>query len=200
MLGRLQSGFFGVLGLAADASAEAYSQAARMAWLKEPTSPDDVLPVVGAERRMPRYPIETPAIYRDRLWRAWEAYPFGGSTTAIERQLEAAGFPGRVRVSSIGRPWPEFWVLFDEDVHPITSPGKPWGGSFVWGDGTLWGPQGIAPEGLRSLVALVDKWKHVQWVRRYLVFQISGWSWGTGHAWGEDDLVWGGVNAQVGVI
>lgn len=199
LLGRLSSGFFGVVGLAADAAAEAHGQILRMPWLREPTSPDDVLPLVGSERRMPRYPIETPAVYRRRLWLAWEVYPWGGSSTAIERQLAAAGMPGAVRAGPGS--WSEFWVYFAIGTHPVTSPGAPIDTPHHWtvGDGTIIGPEGITVAELYSLRELVKKWKHSQWVCRALVFQISGWTVGDGSIVGEPDLEIGGENAWVGV-
>lgn len=200
-LGRLSAGFFGLYGVVADAAADAYGTVLRMPWLKEPTSPDDVLPLVGNERRMPRYPIETAALYRDRLWRAWEAYEFGGSTSAIEQQLEAAGFPGTVRIGFEGWGTFEFWVYFAEGTHNVTSPGPLIAYPHTWtiGDGTVLGPEGITRDELYSLRQLVKKWKHPQWTCRKLAFQVSGWTVGDGSVVGEPGLVIGGVNAAVGV-
>lgn len=199
-LGRLSAGFFGLYGLVTDATAEAYGQILRMPWLKEPSSPDDVLPLVGNERRMPRYPIETPAIYRDRLWRAWEAYPFGGSTTAIEGQLAAAGFPGRVRGGMLGWELFEFWVHFPIGTHNVTAPGPLISDPHTWtvGDGTIIGPVGITVEEIFSLRQLIKKWKHPQWTCRKLVCTISGWTVGDGSVVGQSGLVIGGENASIG--
>jgi hypothetical protein len=200
-LGRLSSGFFGLVGVITDATAESYGQILRMPWLKEPTSPDDVLPLVGSERRMPRYPIETPAIYRERLWQAWEVYPWGGSRYSIEQQLEAAGFPGTVRYFSPLHPWSTFWVHFAIGTHNVTLQGPIINDPHEWsvGDGTIIGPEGITSGELFSLRELVKKWKHPQWVGATLVFQISGWTVGDGTVIGEPGLVIGGENAQVGV-
>jgi hypothetical protein len=203
LLEQFAEGFVGAtLELVADAASETMSQSWLMSWLLEPTSPDDALPFVGSERRMPRYPGETLANYRLRLWDAWSAYAFGGSKKAIEDQLRIAGFPGRVLY---GGPYQQsnyysqFWIWFPQGTHTVTAPAAPWG-SFNWGDGTLWGPSGITTEQLNALIDLVKKWKHSQWICRALVFEISGWSWGTGHVWGEPGLVWGGESAVIGVV
>ena len=188
-----------VLGLVTDAAAEACGQALRMPWLEESTSPNDALPLVGSERRMPRYPTELVANYRSRLWQAWIAYEAGGSRLAIESQLAAAGFPGTVHTGALGWTWSEFWVHFAPGAHTVTSQGPLIDGSWTVGDGTILGPEGITQSETHSLRALVKKWKHSQWVCRRLVFQISGWTVGDGSDVGDPGLSVGGENAWIGV-
>lgn len=202
LLAEYSGAFFGfALELVQDAVQQISSDAVAMAWLKDPKSPDDVLPMIGSERRMPQYPSESTTNYRDRLWHAWDAYEHGGSATAVNEQLAAAGFPGQVVYG--GPMWQpdyysQFWVFFPYGSHTVTSQG-PAIGSFSVGDGTIIGPEGITVEQLYSLRQLIKKWKHSQWICRGLIFELSGWTIGTGHIIGEPGLVIGGETAFVGV-
>ena len=200
LLGDNSEGFVGaVLSIVGDAVFDTLTEAHLMARLLEPTSPPDALPLASRERRMPRYPGETLTAHRFRLWDAWSAYEFGASKKAIEDQLRQAGFPGKVIYS--GPYWEEnyysqFWVYFPPGSHTITAPAPKWG-SFAYGDGTTYGPVGITFAQLEALKDLVKKWKDSQWICRAMVFEISGWLYGTGHKWGEPGLKWGGKSAVV---
>lgn len=204
--GILSAGWVGVVfGLMADTIGEAMGAAVRMPWLLEPLSPPDILPFVGKERNLPRYPGETLTQWRARMHGAWVAYEFAGDESSIIDQLAKAGFPG-VQIldpwNATFTPspyWSHFIVRFPIGSHPVTSAGQAWG-SFTWGDGTLYGPTGITPEQLATIRAIIRKWKPVDWVCRRIDFQISGWSYGTGHLWGETGLLWGGDVVSVGPI
>lgn len=199
MLGDLSAGWFGVLaGVVADTVAEGFSLALKMPWLLDPESPDDVLPLIGAERRLPRYPLETAAQYRSRLHDAWDAYQFGGTEYTIIRQFELAGYPG-VRIEfrpsepgPFGQPapyWSQFWVVFPVGTHPVTVDGPTWD-SFNWDDGTLWGPLGITQEFAATIRGIVKKWKPVDWICRGFAFEFGGANWDEFN-W-DDGTVWGG--------
>ena len=82
----------GAVGLTFDLLAEGSSQALKAPWLREKSSPDDALPPIGQERRMPRYPADTNTTYRNRLADAWGAWEYAGAGTAIIRQFIDAGF------------------------------------------------------------------------------------------------------------
>jgi len=195
----LSAGWFGVLhGLTGDLLAQAMSDAVRMPWLLDPKSPDDVLPFVGNERGLPRYPGESVASYRARLVAAWEAHKFAGSAKGIEDQLAAYGYPGKVsffpgRDGPHGEPapyWSQFWITFPTGTHPITSEGPPWD-SFNWDDGTTWGPVGYTPEFAATLHAIVNKWKPVRWICRGFIFETGTAVW-DGFTW-DDGTVWAGA-------
>lgn len=81
-----------VLGLQADDVADEQLSAIQASWLLSSRSPDDALPLVGSERRMPRYPSEVTAAYRSRLHGAWDAYQFAGCEQTLIDQLVAFGF------------------------------------------------------------------------------------------------------------
>lgn len=128
-----------------------------------------------------------------------------------------------------GRPdwWSQFWVFFPEGTHAVTSPGAvywddgsaplygffPWGGgatygthtpgptggSFAWGDGTTYGPLGITPVELLTIRSIIQKFKPARWICSGVIFEISGWTYGTGPTWGSPGLVWGGEVSTVGV-
>lgn len=204
LLGELSAGFIGVIfSYTADALANAMSAAAKMPWLKEPTSPNDVLPLVGAERRLPRYPIDTDETYRNRLWLAWDTYEFGGDENTIIGELANTGIvgaqvfdPWNATFDPVGY-WSHFIVFFPIGSHPVTAAGPAWG-SWNWGDGTIWGPVGLTVELAATIRGIIAKWKPVRWICRKIVFQISGWAWGTGHTWGEGGLAWGGDTVEIG--
>lgn len=178
---RLSAGFFGVLhGLTGDQLSDGMSLAARMGWIKDPASPDDVLPLLGEERGMPRYPVETSAQYRARLTDAWNAYKFAGAEQTIVSQFAKAGYPGvtvTFNAAALGPNgeaapyWSQFWVYFPySSGHPVTGAGTNWG-AFNYGDGTVYGLN--VSVGFYQLVhGIVRKWKPSRWICRGFVFQL----------------------------
>jgi hypothetical protein len=203
LLGALSGGFVGVvLGLMADTIAEGMGAAVRMPWLLEPLSPPDILPFVGKERKLPRYPGESQDQYRVRMHGAWEAYQYGGDESAIIGQLAKAGWVG----ARIYDPWnfgfavtpyySQFVVWFPIGSHTVVSAG-PAIGSFTVGDGTIIGPVGITPAQLATVRGIIRKWKPVEWICRWIHFQVSGWAIGDGHLVGEPGLLIGGTTVVV---
>lgn len=89
----LSGGWFGVLlAVTGNVNQEVWLLASRFHLLDDPASPDDVLPLIAQDRRLPRYPLETADQHRQRLIDAWDIYPLGGTEYVIESQLRAAGF------------------------------------------------------------------------------------------------------------
>lgn len=195
----LSAGWFGVLhGLTGDMLAQSFSDSLRMPWLRDPKSPDDVLPFIGNERGIQRYPGESVISYRTRLVRAWDAYKYAGAAKSIEDQLAAYGypglvtfFPGRDGPSGETAPyWSQFWIRFPAGTHPITSEGPPWD-SFSWDDGaSAWGPIGYTPEFSGTLHSIVNKWKPVRWICRGFIFESGTATWDSFN-W-DDGTLWGG--------
>lgn len=178
----LSAGWFGVLcGYTGDLIADGLGLALRLAWLADPESPDDVLPLVGKERGMPRYPGETPAQYRARLLDAWNAYTFAGAEQTIVAQFAHAGYPGTVitfDAAALGPNgeaapyWSQFWVTFPfSSGHPVTSPGPTWG-SFNYGDGTVYG-LGVTVAFYQLIHGIVRKWKPTRWICRGFIFELA---------------------------
>jgi hypothetical protein len=196
LLGALSSGFVGVtLATVGDLLADGMRLALRMPWLLDEESPNDILPLIARERRLPGYPLETLAQYRARLFGAWEAYRFGGSAYAIESQLAAAGYPNAEVLFYPGRPGPngespyysQFWVRFPIGSHEVLHVGKNWD-AFSWDDGTPWGPVYIPPDFNALIHGIIRKWKPVQWICRGFIFEFSGvtwdsFNWNDGTAW-----------------
>ena len=84
--------FLGAFSLLADAAMHGVTCALRAPWLLSGYCPDDALDFIGSDRLMPAYPIEDAATYRVRLHGAWGVWPWAGTESAIEEQLEAAGY------------------------------------------------------------------------------------------------------------
>jgi hypothetical protein len=197
--GELGAGWFGVLcGLTGDLIAQGITDAVRAPWLKDPKSPDDVLPFIGNERGMIRYPGESVTSWRSRLIKTWDAYEFAGAAESIETQLAAYGYPGKVtffpgRDGPFGEPapyWSQFWITFASGTHPVTSEGPPWD-TFNWDDGSVWGPVGYTPEFAATLHAIVNKWKPVDWICRGFIFEFGTATWDTFN-W-DDGTLWDGA-------
>lgn len=178
----LSSAWFGILcAYTGDVNADSLSLALRLAWISDPESPDDVLPIVGAERGMPRYPGETAKQYRARLQDAWNAYTFAGAEQTIVAQFAHAGYPGTQIVfdaAALGPNgeaapyWSQFWIYFPHSSgHPVTSPGTNWG-SFNFGDGTVYG-LGVPIEYYALIHGIVRKWKPTRWICRGFKFQLA---------------------------
>ncbi len=178
----LASAWFGILcAYTGDRAADGLSLAMRLAWLAEPESPDDVLPLIGSERGMPRYPGETAAQYRARLLDAWDAYTFAGSEGTIVAQFAHAGYPGTsiyfdpaaLGPNGEAAPyWSQFWVTFPySSGHPVTGDGPEWGG-FTYGDGTVYG-LGVTVAFYQLIHGIVRKWKPSRWVCRGFHFELA---------------------------
>src|SRR5688500_5062436 len=118
-VGENSAGYYGAtLGLTGDLIAESLRRILLMPWLLESESPDDVLSLIGAELRLPRYPNETAAAYRARLL-VWKAiYDAAGTLTGINAQITPAHLTGTVLFQP-GHPGPNFepsywsqsWIL-----------------------------------------------------------------------------------------
>ena len=179
---RYSSAWFGVLcGLTGDLLAEGMSLALKLAWIDHEESPDDVLPLIGSERGMPRYPGESVTSYRARLQDAWNAYTFAGAEQTIVSQFEHAGYPGteiQFDAAADGPNgeaapyWSQFWVYFPyTSGHPVTGDGATWN-SFNWGDGTLYGLS--VTVGFYQLIhGIVRKWKPTRWICRGFIFELA---------------------------
>jgi hypothetical protein len=209
------AGFWGrrflglLLGVTSDTIGVALSSAVQSPWFHLGGQQQaDALPLLGFERNMPRYPAESNQDYRGRLWGAWDAWAFAGHESAIEGQLAAAGFTGEVyepfRTHAgtgnthgdwIREPlnyWSQFWVFFPQESGHGIGPPLLWGsGGLTWGSGWVWGTDATY-ETIATLVGIVEKWRPAHVICRQLLFELSGWSFGTGHVWGETGLVWGG--------
>lgn len=142
------SGYYGAtLGLTGDLLAEAVRLVLLMPWLLEDESPDDVLSLIGAEVRMPRYPSETAAAYRARLVDAFNRYDTAGTAARINAEIAAAGLTGTVTFQP-GHPgpppallvpyWSQFWITTTHS----------------------------SEADLSLLRSIVMKWKSVQWLFR----------------------------------
>src|SRR5690606_1275782 len=209
----------GVMALVTNALAEAASQAVRASWIGDSRGPAiDALRPAGNELSLPRYPVESWDQYHARLQRAWEDWQHAGHESSLIGQLETAGFPGAEIYSALSFGWPtrpplywpndvfpqafwwsKFWVFFPEGTHPVTGPGPIIDGSWNVGPGTTIGPTGLTTAQIQTLRAIIRKFKPGHWKAMGIVFEISGWTIGTGHDVGEPGLVIGGATATIGI-
>lgn len=174
---------------------EATTQAIRAPWVSD-NPPPDAVSLVGKEVMIPRYATDTNETYRERVQNAWVDWERGGTSLAIISQLEKAGFPGAQIFRWVTDDnWSEFVVFFPEGTHTVTSNG-PTVGSFTVGDGTIIGPVGITPTQLATLKGIIKQWKSGRWKCLWVVWEISGWTVGTGHLIAEPGLVIGGEHAR----
>lgn len=200
------SKFMGTLALFLDAIAHSINQATKAPWqIRDDGVPEDALTHIGDDLLLERYPTETRAQYEARLADPWGTWELAGGPQVILDQLAKAGWPGAVIYSTLEWPtrppspwWSQFWVVFPEGTHPVTGPG-PTIGSFTVGDGTIIGPVGITAIQLLTIRRIIRKFKSARWVARQIIFEISGWTIGTGHDVGESGLIIGGETAFVGV-
>lgn len=152
-LADLSGAYYGVtLGTVGDTMAECLARVLLMPWLAEEESPDDVLPLVGAEVRLPRYQLETADQYRARLLNCWEIYDNAGTHDRINAEIAAAGRNGTVLFQP-GEPgpnlepapyWSQFWILTTETT----------------------------TEGVNEVFAIARKWKSVYWRLRGFLFDV----------------------------
>jgi len=187
-------------GLLFDAIQQTILDAVLSPWLDETNGPAyDSLRLIGKEQSIPQFPEESWLQYRARLRDPWSTWARAGGPPLIIEQLALGGFPGAqiFRWSAGGSP-SEFVVFFPAGSHPVTGPGAAWG-SFVWGDGTHYGPTGITPAQIETIRGIIKHWKPAIWVCKKVIFELSGWTYGSGHTWGEPGLVWGGTQAEIGV-
>lgn len=201
--------FVGVIALLADLVSEGATEAVKVPWLAEPSSPDDALRFAAFDRNLERYPNETADQHRARLLRAWKDWQAAGDESAILGQLAAANFVGAViycqaewlrppETDVLGNPWWSLsWIFFPKGTHPVTAQGPICGSGLQCGSGVLCGPVGIGNVA-KILVGIVQKWKPSDWVVRELIFEISGSTSGTAHTCGEPGLVCGGQCAAMG--
>lgn len=83
---------------------EAWLIACRMHLLDDPESPDDVLPLLAQDRKLPRYSQETAAQHRARLIDAWNIYDLEGTEAVIQTQIRASGYGPTTLLGDYGNP------------------------------------------------------------------------------------------------
>ncbi|MDX1526983.1 MAG: hypothetical protein R3337_00060 [Gammaproteobacteria bacterium] len=170
-----------VLGALVDAMGQANREALTRHWLRRgfPIA-DDCLEALGHQRNLERYPVETKPQYRARVDQAWPVWESCGPQAMID-QFAAAGYPG-VRIMYEWSPdlpvvsppsyRTQFWVFFPFGSHPVTGATPTWG-SFVWGDGTVFGPLGLTRPEIQLLRGIVRKWKAGRWICRNMIFALQ---------------------------
>jgi hypothetical protein len=195
----------GVLALGADLTLEAHRLALKAPWLRTEDSPDDALPLVGAERNMERAPAETNPQYRARLLDAWTLWGQGGqrgdTSDADENNFaQNALEPFDVNPASVATHyepddgwdganpdnWSLFWVILTE---PLPWTRELWGNDGTWGNDGVWGI-GTTPAVVSALRRFLTKTKAGWELGVDLIIDWGDDVWGTPGVWGSDE--WGG--------
>lgn len=202
--GRMWRGFFGsrfmiAIGLLWDSITQMVTDALLAPLHQRTDGPAyDALRLLGNETSMPQYPFESWLQYRSRLRTDWETWKKAGDETTIVDQLELAGRPGaQVFRFSDTSSWSDFVILYLTGTHPVTTDSTV--GSFIVGDGTSVGVAGITPEELTGYKQLIQHWKPAQWRCPWIVWEISGWTIGTGPMVGDPSLTVGGQQLRTQV-
>jgi hypothetical protein len=169
----------GAFALMFDTLAETANEAVKARFLGSNTHPVDALPLIGQERMLPRYPVDSDASYRARLRDAWNAWTKAGTDVGIVAQLAAMGLTAYVREQNIDwdwdgdtANWSRFWVVITG--HPWSR--WKWGDGHTWGGGQSWGSSATVAE-VRSVRALVRKWKPARSVCPYIIVVMEADDW-----------------------
>jgi hypothetical protein len=170
-------------GLLGDALIDKTEQAlkARMPGLADPSA----LPLIGADRLMPRGPDETDAQYATRLRKAFPLWQEAGIDAGVLRQvlgyLEA--FKPRARIVSDSA----HWCSFRPDIEP-SLPASYQFGSDPWDWDSQGDPHPVGP---------------AAWWRWWMILYstaTSGASWaGDGGTWGAAGTAWGDTDRSWGL-
>jgi hypothetical protein len=166
----------------ADQLVEACRLAMTASWLRRnvPVA-EDALVALADQRNIDRYPLDSQAEFRSRVDSAWALWTGSGGPEPIISHLAAAGFPGAqifyswspgLPVESPPDWWSQFWVFFPYGTHAVTA-GSPAWGSFVWGDGTVYGLEGLTVPQIRMIRSIIRKWKRGQYICRNVLFELS---------------------------
>src|SRR5690606_27323333 len=162
---------YGMIAIIAETASEGIKLALFSNWLLEPTSPDDILPKIARERRLPRYPAETPAQHRTRLHQAWTTWVQAGSDQNLVTQFAYAGWPGALIFDNVDiYQWEtphdttqvsRFWVVLPPGSHSFISDGN-WDDPGTWNDGGLWNSGNATTEQIQTMRS-IRKSKPVDW-------------------------------------
>jgi hypothetical protein len=205
LLGTDGEAFLRALGDQRDALVERIKAGVKARFPKE-AAPDS-LNAIGAERGLPRGPVETDSTYADRLQNAWDVWSWAGTPTGVLRALYTAGYTNVRLVTQ--RRMHELDSNQDVVTTVLDEPrGFPPGPSF-WNTFLVWFPQpwisawsGGAPANnsaeADAVRRLVNQWKPgIAHVAGYIATVVGGHFWGEpGLEWGDVGLDWGGANVH----
>ena len=189
-----------VAGLLWDSIAEANRDAFAAPLINGPGPAYDALRPLGEEQSMPQYADETHEQYQSRIDHPWDTWSAAGDEDTIIEQLELSGRPG-AQIFRWQYPdhWSRFVVFYPAGSHPVTGSNAEYGDGTIYGDGTNYGLAGITPQQLETYRGIIKHWKPARWVCPWIIWEISGATYGTGHTYGEAGLVYGGEQRRTQV-
>lgn len=171
--------YMGALGLMLDRMAEATRLAISMRSITSPDFPSDAQGLVGQERTLPRFPLESEAAYVARLQDAWllwhEAGTQGGIADMFARLGTAIAFKTNATWNWDTQPinWSRFWVVIT--THSWTNEGT-WDGAGTWDDGGTWDTT-ATPDEVRAVRGIVRSFKGAHEICPAICVVLDGVTW-----------------------
>lgn len=154
-------------------------------------APEDALMLIGAERRIRRYPGESVEVYRRRVVGAWEYWDLAGTLPGMVRALRDAGYKASVIEHGVGPErdpvrWAEFSIYLTP-AEPVDDSGQ-WDRERRWDDGSKWDfdPRTVPFEYLPDLIRDA-KPAHAR--LRRLSFRYFGHAWDGEVEWDQGQQV-----------
>lgn len=143
--------------------------------------PADALRLVGSERSMPRYLVETDAQYRQRLLGAWPAWSSAGTAPTLAGQLVLAGYTDAAVYDTHDwnwdgndADWSRFWVLLPVNPFEIWRIGDE---GVVIGEDRVIGLN-AKPSDIAYVRGIVRRWKPAHMRCSEIIFltaAVSAW-------------------------
>ncbi len=184
----LWDGVAQVMGAAQDEETATLKAAASM---RSPShAPDDILPLLAFNFKIPLWGVEDPSRLRARIAAAFPTWEEAGLPQAIIRSLTAYGLELVQVFNYADWPTPDEWF---SKFYVVGSGTMPWGeqtwGEWNWGEQT-WGTT-AEPDDIRQTLGQIVFWKSPQSLPVAFINNFgTGMVWGL-HVWGEQ--TWGGA-------
>ncbi len=190
MVGPVGELWTSALGFWFDMQAEAAVQAVKAAQLRSDTFHVSALPLIGNERQMPRYPIETDDQYNLRLRGAFGTWAKAGNFQAIIDQLAIIGLTAEIWEQGQNGPsplqdsaaiwdwdddtanWSRFFVVITG--HPYTE--RVWDDGWTYDDGGTWGSDATV-EDVQLVQSIVTHWKKAATVYPHIIIVMDQAAW-----------------------
>jgi hypothetical protein len=155
--------YFGLKALITDLASEGLRQGFFTRLYGHPDVAQNTLNVQGDSLGLFRFRLEGIQSWRKRIREVWQSYEQAGTPQQMIRAIEEWGQsnfawdPNVANVTLTELGWADFLIGIPDGRLPWTT-GQLWG-SFVWGDGTLWGIGNANHTDVAMLIRVIKKWK-----------------------------------------